>query len=246
VTPERHGGRSRQREGQGVERLLRRKYLILLTALLLLLVAYPVLRESIEGRVLLDALLTTLFLAAFVVVFTTRRHRIAALVLGVPTLTGLWTGYALPDVPRTIARLDFHLVGSAFLILCVTVILREIYRAGRVSVDEVCGALCGYLLIGLIFGHLYCVVEELSPGSFRAGGAVLTEPADTGGRHFLLTYFSLVTLTTLGYGDVVPMSSAARGLVVVEAVVGQFYLAVLIAELVGKRLSQPPTDDKPP
>jgi voltage-gated potassium channel len=229
-----------------VQSLLRRKYQGLLTALLLLLVVYPILRDSIGGRVLLDALVTTLFLAAFVVVFTGRRHRVAAVALGLPTLAGLWTGYALPDVPRAFALLNFHLIGSAFLILCVAVILGEIYRDDRTSLDDVCGALCGYLLIGLIFSHLYCVVEELSPGSFRAGGEALAAAADESRRHFLLIYFSLTTLTTLGYGDVVPVREAARGLAVVEAVVGQFYLAVLLAELVGKRLAQARSDDRPP
>ena len=89
--------------------------------------------------------------------------------------------------------------------------LGEVYRATRVSIDHVCGALCGYLLIGLIFGHLYCVVEQLSPGSFRSGGDALTA-VDEGRRHFVLTYFSLVTLTTLGYGDVLPVREWARGL----------------------------------
>jgi hypothetical protein len=229
-------------EGRDVQNLLRRKYQGLLTALLLLLVVYPILRESVDGRVLLDAVLTTLFLTALLIVFTGKRYRAAALVLGLPTLVGLWTGYVLPDVPRSIALLNFHLIGSVFLILCVAVILGEIYRASQTSFDDVCGALCAYLLIGLIFSHLYCVVEQLSPGSFRTGGEVLT--TDESRRHFVLTYFSLTTLTTLGYGDVVPVREVARGLAVVEAVVGQFYLAVLLAELVGKRLSQAMTDDK--
>jgi voltage-gated potassium channel Kch len=57
-------------------------------------------------------------------------------------------------------------------------------------------------------------------------------------RYFLLAYFSLVTLATVGYGDITPATELARSLAVVEAIVGQFYIAVLIADLIGKKLSQ--------
>src|SRR5688572_2568720 len=120
--------------------LRHRKYLALLTAVLLLLVVYPIL---------------------------------LAVAPGVPTLVSLWAGYFLPEVPRAAALVGFHLIASAFLTLCVGVVLLGIHRANRVSFDDICGALCGYLLLGLIFGHLYCVVEWMLPGSFVCAGAPL-------------------------------------------------------------------------
>jgi hypothetical protein len=99
-------------------------------------------------------------------------------------------------------------------------------------------AFCGYLLVGLIFGHLYGAIDDLIPRSFGGAGWMGAELFDEGRRHFLLIYFSLSTLTTLGYGDITPASGAARGVAVVEAVSGQFYLAVLIAELIGRKVAR--------
>lgn len=104
--------------------------------------------------------------------------------------------------------------------------------------DTVCGALCGYVLVGVLFGHIYCAIESLLPGSFHGNGPVVEGLRDERSQHLLLTYFSLATLTTVAYGDIMPARGAARGLSVVEAVTGQFYLAVLIAELIGKRVSR--------
>jgi hypothetical protein len=89
----------------------------------------------------------------------------------------------------------------------------------------------------VLFGHGYSLVEALAPGSFR-GGDFVTGPPDPGRVHLTLTYFSFVTLTTVGYGDVAPAAGLARGLANVEAIVGQFYLAVLVADLIGKRVAQ--------
>jgi hypothetical protein len=83
-----------------------------------------------------------------------------------------------------------------------------------------------YLLAGIFFGVLYHAVESVWPGSFAAAGAIKEFPL------FDAIYFSFVTLATLGYGDLVPVSGVARGLAVVEAVSGQLFLAVMIARLV--------------
>jgi hypothetical protein len=107
-----------------------------------------------------------------------------------------------------------------------------------VSADSVYGAFCDYLLVGLAFGHLHCLVEVAAPGSYRGAGALAAQLQDPARQRYLLTYFSLTTLTSLGYGDILPASDPSRGLAVVEAVLGQFYVAVLIAELVGKKGAQ--------
>jgi hypothetical protein len=217
--------------------LLRRKFQALFVALVLLLVIYPVLRGVYEGRVLFDALFTAVFLAAFLVVFTQRGSRILSLVLGIPTLIGAWIGYALPGLPPPPLAAGFHLAAALFLVLAVVMILRTINREATVSTDSIYGAFCGYLLLGIAFGHLYCVIEAAAPGSFRGDAEFAAKLADDTGRHFLLTYYSFVTLTTVGYGDVVPATDTARGIAMVEAIAGQFYIAVLVAELIGKRVA---------
>jgi hypothetical protein len=215
--------------------LRERKYLALLIALLLLLAVFPLLHELLGMRLFFDVFITAVFLASLQLLFTTRALRLPAVALGVPTVVGLWANYALPDVPRLPVSVGFHLCGAAFLALTVATILRSAHEDTTVSANSVYGAFCGYLLVGLLFAHLYCAIEALQPGSFRHGEAAAF--ANDGRRHFLLVYFSLSTLTTVGYGDVAPRSDAARGFAMVEAVCGQFYLAVLLAELIGKRVA---------
>jgi hypothetical protein len=219
-----------------MNRLVEFKYLALLLAVLGLLVAYPVLSGPAGSPLLFDGLLTGLILACVWAVFDDRRFRTAGLALAVPAVVGAWTGYALPDLPRRAAGVGLHLSAAVFEVFVVAVLLREVYRAKAISVDAIAGALCGYLLVGVAFGHVYCLVDDALPGSFR-GAEGLT---DRGHQHFRLTYFSFVTLATVGYGDITPVSGPARSLAVVEAVTGQFYLAVLVAALIGKRVSQPP------
>jgi voltage-gated potassium channel len=221
-----------------MNRLFGRKYQLLFVVLIALLVVYPLLRSAYTGRLLSDVLYTILFVAALLVIFTDRAFRLLALVLGIPTLLGAWVGYALPGLPQLPFFVGFHLVAAAFLGFAVTTILRTIFREKTISADSIYGAFCGYLLVGLIFGHLYRCLEALSPGSFNGNTDFMAHVQDERYTHFLLVYFSFVTLTTVGYGDITPASEATRGLAVVEAIIGQFYLAVLIGELIGKRVSQ--------
>jgi voltage-gated potassium channel len=224
--------------------LLRRRFLVLLLALALLLVVYPAFHEVAGERLLFDALVTVVFLAAMLVVFKQGHHRLLAVVLGVPTVVGLWTGYVLPGLPPRALASAFHLVAVLFLVFTNATLLRGIHKDEKVSADTIYGAFCGYLLLGLIFGHLYCLVEWLKPGSFSGGANIASQLQNQDQRHFMLAYFSFVTLTSVGYGDITPASDAARGLAVVEALCGQFYLAVLIGELIGKRVSQVLADNQ--
>jgi voltage-gated potassium channel len=213
------------------------KYLLLLLALILLLLLHPLLSATSPQRLVYDVLLSLVFLSALGVLFSRRGRRLVAFLVGVPTLFGLWCGYVLPGLPRQPVAIGFHASAALFLAIVVAAIAREIGGEEKVSRDAVLGAFCGYLLLGVMFGHVYCILEYSTPGSFEGRGLVphLLPP---GGRlHYMLTYFSLITLTTLGYGDIVPATDAARGLSAVEAITGQFYIAVLIAELIGRRFA---------
>ena len=180
-----------------------RKYLALLLTLVLLVVLFPILRAAAGTRVLLDVAFSFVFVSAWLAVFRDSRLRAIAAVLGIPTLVGLWTGYLLPGLPPLPLMIGFHTLAALFFVFMIGVILREIYREEGVTTDSVYGAFCGYLLAGLAFGHIFTIVEILEPGSFRAGGALTVEMPDER-RHFLLTYFSFITLATVGYGDIVP------------------------------------------
>src|SRR5262249_16444355 len=146
--------------------------------------------------------------------------------------------YVLPGLPRIPLLVGFHLVAALLFGFTVATILRAIHKEASVSADAIYGALCGYLLVGAAFGHLYCLTEALNPGSFRGSEQFSTQLEMDDRHHFMLIYFSFVTLTSVGYGDITPGSGIVRSLAVVEAMMGQFYIAVLIGELIGKRVSQ--------
>jgi hypothetical protein len=118
------------------------------------------------------------------------------------------------------------------------VILRTIFQDAVVSTDSINGAFAGYLLLGVMFGHVYCLVETIEPGSFAIQADFKTILNEDWKRHMLLNYFSVVTLTTVGYGDITPRSNWARNFSCVEAVIGQFYMAVIVAELIALRVSE--------
>lgn len=111
------------------------------------------------------------------------------------------------------------------VLLLVLVVLGQTFRAGPVTSHRIQGGIAAYLLLGLMWAVAYALVETLHPGSFS--GAI-----GVAGGHRAWTYFSFVTLTTVGYGDILPVSPAARSLAVLEAVTGPLYIAILLARLV--------------
>ena len=110
-------------------------------------------------------------------------------------------------------------------------ILGYVLRSGRVTIDRIFAAVCVYMLIGFAWTFAYALLEEIAPGSFAALPEIGRN--DDVARVLRLRYFSFMTLTTVGYGDILPRSSAARTMAVLEAVMGQIYLMVLVARLVG-------------
>jgi len=124
---------------------------------------------------------------------------------------------------------------ATFLGIASYLVLRDVFRTGAVTADTIRGAICAYFMFGTCWAFLFGAVAAADPGAFIAAGAP--------GRAFDATaepmmYFSFVTLTTLGYGDILPVSEPARLLAWMEAVLGQLYLAIVVARLVGLHLSQ--------
>jgi hypothetical protein len=119
------------------------------------------------------------------------------------------------------------LAGVAFLgigAVITNLVANFALKAKRVDAEHLYAALSVYLLLGLMFSAVYLTLELLAPGALsRAATPLSTEDA---------VYFSFVTLATLGYGDIVPVTAVARGIAIIEAIVGQFYIAVMVARMV--------------
>lgn len=198
----------------------------LLVSILLLLVVYPFVEGHAFAPALFELLFTGVLVSALFSVAASRRHIFVAVALVVPALgvrwIQFWGGGLEPELLS-------HVLGLCSLGFISWVVLANCLSAGRVTAARVCGVLAVYMLLGFMWASVYSIVEHVSPGSFKL-------PAEKGLADELV-YFSFVTLTSLGYGDAVPLSSGARGLAIVEALCGQLYLAVIVARLVALHLS---------
>ena len=169
------------------------------------------------------------------------------LILGIGSLTAhrrvLWLGVALMIIgvvlngsaaiyetqALSIAALVFFL---AFLLVMTGTALHQIVLATDISWNRIMGAVCVYLLLGSLWAVIYLLLYALAPDSFAGIDPPLSATE--------FQYFSFVTLTTLGFGDITPVTATAKAFVVLEAIVGQLYIAIMIAGLVGAYIAKPP------
>jgi hypothetical protein len=215
------------------------RFAILLATITVLLVAAPVL-NVVSPRLplwLVSLSTTAVFfatlLAAVFAISGTRKSVYIGLALIAPVLFS-----EIIDViwHRRETLLVDYVLSIAFMIYVIVMMLRWMLRQQQVDVNMICCSLCVYLLLGVAWAIIFSLLFLIDPASF----ADLPHIASSGGKirfgareTVTSLYFSYVTLTTLGYGDITPASPAARMLAVVEAVMGQLYLAVLVARLVG-------------
>ena len=220
----------------------------LLAALVLILVLPSVLRHlgfpdgGKLGSFLMPSLFIVLLLSALPAVGSNRARLLAAgavaSLLLVLVMLQLFAGIQG-------AGIAFQMIMALFLFYVVFVTFKYLFRKQRVTVETINAALCVYLLLGIVWSFAYSLVDTLEPGSFKS--ALFDEGVEFmrlgGEASFYPIYYSLVTLTTLGYGDIVPVSRAASMLAVLEAMTGQVYLAVLVARLVGLHVAQAKSKD---
>lgn len=214
----------------------RRRFTVLLLMIVLLLLLAPVVTYLPWARILFPALSAFIPLAAIYAVSDNKRHQKIALMLGIPAtfgaaahltefgFTGEWAILFLPPL--------FY----GFTVFVVSV---KVFSARRITADMLSGAACIYLLIGMTWWFFYLVLETLAPGAIggRAPGLASAQ------QRFELLYFSFVTLTTLGYGDMLPQMRIAQSLAIIEAITGVLYSGILIAKLVGTYAGQAKADD---
>lgn len=201
---------------------------LLTAAILLMMLVRPFLSQQGEEGLISDIMFVAIFLSG---IYAARREhygfRLAVLLAGAG-LAGrihlrLSDPAALPIVVNVSALLFFtHALWNVAAHIWT--------ERNRVNHDVIFAALSAYLLLGLIWGYAFFFLEMAIPHSFTGSHPVLNRDD--------FSYFSFVTLSTLGYGDIVPVTRPARSLAVVEALTGQLYLAVLIGRLVGAYVSQ--------
>ena len=205
---------------------LQGRMLILLVALVLLIFIRPFFSER---SVLLGFFLAVLLLGTLYAISRDDRWVfIIAVALGGPHVAAIWLG---PIVLGEVGPLIAVVFGLLFYGFVAWILLRFILRAPTVTADMLYGAASVYFLLGLAWAMAFALVEMRHPGSLSIG-----QPGPLVWDDFL--YYSFVALTTLGYGDITPLTQTTRSLAILEAITGVFYTTVMVARLVGLYLVQ--------
>ena len=197
----------------------------------------PFLGDDRQGVPFSRLFFSMLFFAGVYAVSRNRRVLLGGILLGVIAFVATWLSVYSQGAAFVLAD---HATDLAFVVFVAAVILRSVVAQDEVTADSIYGGICVYLLVGLGWETVYSMLEYVNPGSFALGGVPLNtiEGGDAASRSYpALIYYSFVTLTTLGYGDIVPTTPQARLLSTAEAVFGQLFVAIFIARLVGLQLA---------
>ena len=205
------------------------RFLYLLVMIMSLLVIGPLVEEFVHLRIILDLFWSAIFIAAVYAVSQKKQHLIIGALLAQPMLGSIWSSYILQHTGLYVFG---NICGAAFFGLVIFNMLTFIYNQERVSKDLIVGAALVYLLMALMWTFIFSIVETLHPGSYAMAQSDISRNTRD------LLYYSFVTITTLGYGDITPVTRLARSLCIIEAVIGQLYLVVSVAWLVGMHVSQ--------
>ena len=207
---------------------------VLLCALLAFFLVFPFLSEFFVAKTVLNIFLTLILLGAAYAVLGDRRLRAVVTLLALLALASGWMGEFLgTSHPLNLVR---YALLTAVFALTAGILLMDVLRPGPVTLNKITGAINVYLLMGVVWTGVFAILETISPGSFNLPAA----GPNAGEREILADffYYSFITLSTLGYGDITPLTGPARSLAALEAIMGQLYIAVLIASLVGLHISQ--------
>lgn len=223
-------------------RLLRYPVAVFLGALAFALVSAPF-EGTFNDSDLFEAIrLTVVLLFGLLALSGRRQTLIRGICLLTPVLLGKWLNHWRADL---VPAWGFLVPGLVFIGYVIVHLLLFILRAPRIDSEVLCAGVAGYLMVGLLWSLAYLLTATLAQDSF----AFSAHPGvGNSMKGFTAIYFSFITLTTVGYGDIVPVSGVARMLAMMEAITGVSYMAVLISRLVAVYSSHPPatTETRPP
>lgn len=204
--------------------------------LLVVFVLYPFSDRGKFGGILVQAFFSLILIAGVGVVAKRRAVLWITILLAVATAAIGWVRLYKPGGPLAVIGMVLWIVFFATL---AGVILIRVFGEGEINVHRIQGAIAVYLLLGVIWSGCYRLVADLDPGAFNLPGGIVGED----GLMSKLVYFSFVTLTTVGYGDVTAVDPAARSLALLEALTGQLFPAILIARLVSMEVARRDTKE---
>jgi hypothetical protein len=207
-------------------------YTVLLIALILVLFVLPPFVHGRPGLDLLVRLAVTgvLFAACYAVAANQNAFRATIFLAVLAAAAGWISEFVTQPVTASLASG----LAAAFFFWTVLLLLKHVLGEGSVTLDRLFGAICIYLLLAVAWAEVFVLIHDLDPHSFAISDALRGEIGRDPGvqARQMFIYYSFVTLSTVGYGDVSPLSVGARSAAALEMVVGPLYLAILIARLV--------------
>jgi voltage-gated potassium channel len=216
------------------QKQLARNNIILLFCLLLVIFFYPTLSK--QRLLMRDVIFTAIILSGTYSLDFAKKTRNILIISGIITIVLTWFYYFLPkDILGLVSFLSFF----SFNMFVTVFMIRHIARSKEVTLTIIINSINGYLLIGILGAVLLAIAENVQKFFFHVNTGAINFAGDAAAGFHDYLYFSFVTLTTLGYGDITPVSAFAKSLTIVIAIVGQLYLTILIALLVGKYLTNP-------
>ena len=205
------------------------RFLFLIVIIVAMIVLGPFLEGFIGLRFFMDLLFSIIFVTTIYAASQKRNHVIMAIVLLMPTLFALWTDRT--PINNTVLIIGY-LCGLILFAFAIISIVIYIFSEEVVTRQTISAAVVVYLLMALMWTFIYRLIAHLYPASFAIAHDKLQDAEN------IYIYFSLVTITTLGYGDITPIESQAIALSVLEAIAGQIYLVVVVAWFVGLFVSR--------
>ena len=205
------------------------RFLFLIVFIVTLIVLGPFIEGFVRLRFFMNLFFSIIFIVTIYAVSQKILHIIIAAILVIPALLAVWT----PDIPMHNTLLTIgYTCGLVVFAFAVISILKYLFTEETVTRQTISAAVAVYLLLALMWSFIYRLIENLYPGSFAVAHDKLQEAPN------IYLYFSMVTITTLGYGDISPTGSQAVSLSVLEAITGQIYLVVVVAWFVGLYVSK--------
>jgi hypothetical protein len=213
-------------------------YGVLLTSLLLLLLAHPIV-DHVYGQASIPVLSLLVLVVLFAAIYSASRERPRVFYVAVALAVLAVAAHGMDLATDGVKTAAYRAVADAVFYLFIAVVIAfHVLSARRVTTDILLGAVCVYLMFGLGWASIYEFTELVWPGSFSSAQPLFLGSVEDGtlrGSGFV--YYSYVTLSTLGYGDISPVSPPARVFAWMEAVIGQIYLVIAVARLVSLHAS---------
>ena len=205
-------------------RVFNQRCFYLFVVLLLLIGGVPFVEPTRFGRLVTNGANLFVIIATVAAVGRTTLSFVIALLLAAPTIGFQWLNLVGDDADALYRSWAF---GGALYLAAIVYLLRYVFQRDVMTADKLFGAAAGYLMIGIFWAYVFALVSHFYPDAFSVSGAAAPL------SFYDCVYFSFTVLTSTGFGDITPLIRQARGLVIIEQVLGALFLAVLIARLAG-------------